>query len=386
MDKKKLLKIIIISLLSAVLLLVILVGVYSVKLYNSFDVREEETQPLAEQNMAQELLTQPEDEDGEEIILSLSELRSADDLSTALREWSENTDEYVLMKSKKVVNFLLIGGDEEQELSDVIMLASVNKATKRIFLTSIMRDSYTYIPIKNSDTYGKMNAVYYYGGAAMLKNAIERDFKIDVDYYVTVNYEMFVGLVDALGGVELEVQEYEARAVEDELRYVWQVKEEERVCPWGERVTLNGYQALTFCRIRHCDVDADISRTRRQRQFITALIERSKEVKMSQIDELLERFSPYIRTDCPKSELASLASQAILNKWYNYEIVSNSFPQEDERLDYSGYAWVWIVDYPLSAYHLQNLIYGESNIILSDDRISVIDIMQYSGNTGTAMP
>ncbi len=386
MDKKKLLKIIIISLLSAVLVFVILVGVYSVRLYNSFDVQQEETQPQAEQNAPQELLTQPEEEDEEEIVLSLSELRSADDLSTALREWSENTDDYVLMKSKKVINFLLIGGDEEQELADVIMIASVNKTTKQIFLTSIMRDSYTYIPIKNSDTYGKINAAYYYGGAEMLKSTIERDFKIEVDYYVTINYEMFVGLVDALGGVELEVQEYEARAVKDELRYVWQVKEDERECPWGERVTLNGYQALTFCRIRHCDVDADISRTRRQRQFITALIERSRQIKMSQIDELLEQFSPYIRTDCPKSELASLASQAILGKWYNYEIVSSSFPQEGERMDYSGNAWVWIVDYPLSAYHLQNMIYGESNIILSEDRVSVIDIMQYTGNTGTAMP
>ena len=220
MDKKKLLKIIIISLLSAVLVFVILVGVYSVRLYNSFDVQQEETQPQAEQNAPQELLTQPEEEDEEEIVLSLSELRSADDLSTALREWSENTDDYVLMKSKKVINFLLIGGDEEQELADVIMIASVNKDTKQIFLTSIMRDSYTYIPIKNSDTYGKINAVYYYGGAGMLKSAIERDFKIEVDYYVTINYEMFVGLVNALGGVELDVQEYEARAVKDELRYV----------------------------------------------------------------------------------------------------------------------------------------------------------------------
>ena len=87
MDKKKLLKIIIISLLSAVLVFVILVGVYSVRLYNSFDVQQEETQPQAEQNAPQELLTQPEEEDEEEIVLSLSELRSADDLSPALREW-----------------------------------------------------------------------------------------------------------------------------------------------------------------------------------------------------------------------------------------------------------------------------------------------------------
>ena len=64
----------------------------------------------------------------------------------------------------------------------------------------------------------------------------------------------------------------------------------------------------------------------------------------------------------------------------------DSFPQEGERLDYNGYSWVWIVDYPLSAYHMQNLIYGESNIILNEDRVSVIDIMEQTGNTGTAAP
>lgn len=318
-----------------------------------------------------------EEEDEPDVVLSLTELRGAEDLSTALREWSDNTEQNTLMKSKKVINFLLIGGDDRQELADVIMLVSLNRTTKRIYLNSIMRDSYTFIPIKNGENYGKINSVYRYGGARLVKATVERNFKIDVDYYVSVNYDMFMNIVNALGGIQLDVQEYEAREIE---------RDRDIECPWGEQVTLDGLQALTFCRIRHCDVDADISRTRRQRQFITALIERSKSVSMDELDQILDQFSAYIRTDASKSELAQLASQAILNRWYDYEIISNTFPQEGERLDYSGYSWVWIVDYPLSAYHMQNLIYGESNIILDEDRVSVIDIMQNTGNTGVAAP
>ena len=380
----KILKIVLIVFLAIILIMAAVVGVIGLRLYRSLDVKEEETVSHAES----EQVTVPEEDEEEEVILSLNELRSADDLSTALREWSENTDDYVLMKSKKVINFLLIGGDEQQKLADVIMIVSLNRSTKKIYLNSIMRDSYTYIPIKNSDTYGKINSAYQYGGAQLVKSTIERNFKIDIDYYVYANYDMFMNIINTMGGIELEVQEYEARAIKNDdlyrdLAYKWDMDTD---CPYGEEVTLNGLQALTFCRIRHCDVDADLSRTRRQRQFITAMIEKAKSVKLDQIDDIIEQFSKYMRTDCPKSELASLASQTILNRWHDYEIISNTFPQEGERLDYQGYSWVWIVDYPLSAYHMQNLIYGESNIILDEDRVSVIDIMEQTGNTGTAAP
>ena len=393
MEKSKTNQILKIVLIATVVLVVVFAAVsvfrYVIpltKMYNEFEVQTEAPVTPVAYSDTDALLEEEDDEP--EIILSLNELRSADDLSTALREWSENTDDYVLMKSKKVINFLLIGGDEKQELADVIMLVSLNKDTKKIYINSIMRDSYTYIPIKNSDTYGKINSAYTYGGANLVKDTVERNFKIQVDYYVYVNYDMFMGIIDTLGGITLDVQEYEARAVRTDEQFIgWANYYGLDVdCPYGEQVTLNGIQALTFCRIRHCDVDADISRTRRQRQFISAMIERSKDVTMDQLDKILEQFSTYIRTDAPKSELAKLASQAILNHWADYEIVSNSFPQEGERLDYNGYSWVWIVDYPLSAYHMQNLIYGESNIILNEDRVSVIDIMEQTGNTGTAAP
>ena len=389
MEKKRLNQILKIVLISLISLIVVFSAVILFKfviplarLYNEFEVHTEAAVTFSEN----ETVTAQEEE--EEAVQFLRELQSADDLSTALREWSENTDKSVLMRSKKVVNFLLIGGDERQDLADVIMLVSLNRDTKKIYINSIMRDSYTYIPVNGRDVYEKINSAYLYGGATLVKAVIERNFKIDVDYYVYVNYDMFMDIINTLGGITLDVQRYEARAVETDEQFLdlAELYNLEPDCPYGVQVTLNGLQALTFCRIRHCDVDADISRTRRQRQFIEALIEKSKDVTMDQLDQILDQFSVYIRTDCPKNELAQLASQAILNRWYDYEVISNSFPQEGERLDYHGYSWVWIVDYPLSAYHMQNLIYGESNIILEEDRVSVIDIMERTGNTGIAAP
>ena len=387
--KKLIVKIAVIALAAAIVILAaVIVFRYVIPLTRMYNELEVQTEAAVTQADLAEVTTQAPEEEEDEIVQSLRELRGADSLSAALREWSENTEQSVLMRSKKVINFLLIGGDERQELADVIMLVSLNRRTKRIYLNSIMRDSYTYFPVNGEEMYGKINSAYLYGGASLVKSVIERNFKIDVDYYVYVNYEMFMSIIDTLGGIQLDVQEYEARAVrtEDQFVALARYNDMEVDCPWGEQVTLNGLQALTFCRIRHCDVDADISRTRRQRQFITALIEKSKTVTMEQLDQILDQFSVYIRTDCPKNELAQLATQAILNRWYDYEVISNSFPQEEERLDYHGYSWVWIVDYPLAAYHMQNLIYGDSNIILDEDRTSVIDIMQYSGNTGVAAP
>ena len=318
MEKSKSNKILKITLIALIVLVVVFAAVVVfrfviplTKMYNELEVQTEA--PVTHVEYVD--VTEPEDEP--EIVRSLSELRSADDLSTALREWSDNTEQDVLMKSKKVINFLLIGGDDSQELADVLMLVSLNKDTKKIYLNSIMRDSYTYVPIKNKEIYGKINSVYMYGGAQLVKATVERNFKIDVDYYVSVNYDMFMDIINTLGGIQLDVQEYEARAVEyDELfRDLAERFDLEAECPYGEQVTLNGIQALTFCRIRHCDVDADISRTRRQRQFISALIDRSKSVTMDQLDQILDQFSAYIRTDASKSELAQLASQAILNHW-----------------------------------------------------------------------
>ncbi len=310
-------------------------------------------------------------------IEQLEELRGLNDLSSVLKNWAENTTENSLMRSNDVINFLLIGLDASNSNSDAIIIASLNKNTEKIYLTSVFRDSYTYIDTASGGKYAKINACFANGGAAKLIETIENNFKIKIDYYVSVNFDSFSSIVDTLGGITLNVQEYEAAAVRKEIN---------GDCPSGENVVLNGKQALAFCRIRYCDADADVSRTRRQRQFINALIEEAKDISVSQISPLLNSIIKYLKTDCSVTDIISLGTQALTNKWYDYEIVSSAVPSEEHRMDYRGNAWVWIVDYPAAAKALQETVYGESNIELNEDRVSAIDIMKNTSNTGTAAP
>lgn len=306
---------------------------------------------------------------GDEVIVveTLNELRDADSLSSILKSWSENTSEGSLMRSGNVINILLIGLDKEKSNSDVIMIASLNKSEKKIFLHSVFRDSYTYINTKFGDKYSKINACYANGGAEKLIETIERNFKIDIDYYVSVDFNSFSGIVNSFGGIALDVREYEALEIE---------KETGRSCPYGNGVLLDGEQALTFCRIRKCDADADVSRTRRQRQFINKLISLTGNISLTQLPSLLDIVINYVNTDCSFGELISLGTEAISDKWYNFEIVSDAVPKEEHRLDYRGDSWVWIVDYPLAAADLHKTVYGSTNIVLEEDRVSATDLMR----------
>ena len=302
----------------------------------------------------------------------LSEMKSDKDLSSILKDWALNDTGNSVMYDDDVLNILLMGIDATGGNSDVIMLASVNQKTKKIYLSSIMRDSYTYIRTPNGEGFGKINSAYGNGGADCLVQTVENDFKIRVDYYVSVNFDTFAAVVDQIGGVEVPVMEYEANAMGN-------------LGTFGDSVRLNGEQALMFCRIRYSDSDGDVSRTRRQRQFITALIRRCGEIDASQTVEVVKTLLKYVKTDCPATRILSYATKALVGKWYTYEVIPITVPTPDFRMDYMGYAWVWIVDYPPLAQYLQDTVYGSSNILLSRDRVSAIDVMRYK-STGEARP
>ena len=317
-----------------------------------------------------EFVTENEgDKSAHEII---SEMRSNNTLSDILRDWATNNDDTKLMYDDNVLNVILMGIDASGGNSDVIMLVSVDEKDHKIFLTSFMRDSYTYMQTPNGGAFAKVNAAYANGGADCLIDTIQNDYKIRVDYYATVNFRTFSAIVDKIGGVDVPVKQYEAEAMGN-------------LYEWGDSVRLNGEQALMYCRIRYSDEDGDVSRTRRQRTFISSLINRCRDLPLSQLTEVVTTLLDYIRTDCSTAKILSLGTKALMNKWYDYEIVSMTMPAADFRKDYYGNAWVWIVDYPAAAQYLQTLIYDETNIKLNRDRVTAIDAIRRR-NTGEAHP
>lgn len=289
-------------------------------------------------------------------------IKDAASLKELLKKWATNGGEKY--SSRNVINVLLIGQDDGR--SDSMILASINKKTDQITLASFFRDSYSYINYNGEDRYTKINAAYAWGGPDLLIETLENNFKIEIDYYVTINFENFSKAIDAIGGVYVDVQPYESEYIRRTSRF--------KNFPVGENVLLNGDEALVFSRIRKSDADSDISRTRRQRQVIEALIKQTKSASIGQLNNLANKILPYVNTNIPKSEILSIGTQAILQGWMNYPIHQITVPSDDYRRgQYINKISFIIIDYQAAAYELQMALYGKSNIPM-DDHISPFDL------------
>ena len=293
----------------------------------------------------------------------------ADSLNKYLYEWANNGGEK--MYSKNIINVLLCGVDSVYDLCDAQILVSVNKKTEQIKMVSFLRDSWTYIKMPRSDGttydyYDKANAAYH-GGPATLMSTIENNYKIEIDQYIVVDFKSFPKLIDALGGVTVDVQQYES----DYIRRT----SKQTDFPVG-KTKLNGKQALIYSRIRKCDADSDLSRTRRQRNVIKGLIDSAKTATKGQLVNAFKQVSGYLRTGYSQSDVLSLIAQAVSHDWMDFEMTEITMPNEDyvDRIGgYIGSAWAWTVDYPLCAQKLQKEIYGQTNIVLKEDHVSALD-------------
>lgn len=300
---------------------------------------------------------------------------NASNFKDALKLWATTGNDQK-MSSKNVVNVLLLGADSRKGTNtgntDVMMLVSLNKKTKQIKLVSFMRDSYLYIEGKNNSYCSKLNAAFSMGGPETLMTTIENNYKIEIDNFVMVNFESFKSIIEAMGGINVDVKKYEANYANN--RYKLSM-------PYGENVTLNGEEALAFCRIRGCDADGDISRTRRQRSVINAMINRVTSASVSDLNSYLNAFLPYVYTGFKKSEVLSLGMKAITNGWAFYDVSELQIPTNDTCQSGSMGSWIWVVDYQQAAQILQNELYGTTNITLEDGRTTLIDI--YNGTEGS---
>ncbi len=306
----------------------------------------------------------------EEDIEIMTALDSAGSLSDYLYQWANNGGE--LYSSKNVINILVLGLDSLEALedggrSDTVMIVSLNKSTQEINLISLYRDTWTYMDINNSDMYAKLNSSFFYGGQNSLIETVENDFKIEIDHYVAVDFNSFVDIIDALGGVTVEVLEYEATYINATTS---------QTIDYGDAVTLNGEEALVFARIRKSDSDSDVSRTRRQRALITALIESAKGASLSELNAAVNSLFSYVATDLTKIEILSYATQALTSGWLYYDIVETTISDSTMfKTGYVGSYSVVLLDMPLVAQTIQLALYGDTNIVLEEDRDTVFDFV-----------
>ncbi len=198
-----------------------------------------------------------------------------------------------------VKSVLVIGSDgrspDEQGRSDSMILLSFNSRTNQIILTSFMRDCYVNIPDYGMD---KLNSAYSYGGADLLMDTIENNFNIKIDDYVTVNFISFSGIIDAVGGIDIEVSDEEAQAINDilfsEVNGLMGDDQWADFLDSGGKHHLNGKQALSYARIRYVG-NSDFERTSRQREVITKII--PKAVNPVSINRIAKNVIPQVNTN-----------------------------------------------------------------------------------------
>ena len=226
----------------------------------------------------------------------------------------------------EVINILLIGDDYREYdgstspgLYDVIMIATMDKKHGTLKLTSIMRD--TLVNVAGQDKYMKINASgkKEFGGIKNLYKTIAQNFNIKVDGYAKVGFDAFKKVVDAVGGVELELTESEVKYL-NHTNYIWNKKD--RNLKVGKQV-LNGNQALGYARIRKgLDVIGepvktvsglidDPGRTWRHRAVLSAVFDRMKTQPLSKWVEVANNVLSDVTTDLDNKTIMSYMKDVI---------------------------------------------------------------------------
>ena len=223
-----------------------------------------------------------------------------------------DVSKYDTLSDSEIVNILLVGADknlDEQNAggaarrSDSMMIATLDMKHKKLKVTSLMRDMYVEIPGHGSR---KLNAAYSLGGIKLLYETIAKNFGIKMKGYAEVNFDAFVDVINAVGGVEATLTESEAVNLND-TNYIKRKKF--RNVKVGKQV-LNGYQALGYCRIRHGKwknghYPAVLTASGRQRLVIQALLKKVKSMSINKWLELVDIILPNVKTDLDKDEIYS---------------------------------------------------------------------------------
>lgn len=266
------------------------------------------------------------------------------------------------MKEDGVVNILLIGNDSrvngEDGRSDAMILLSISSRTKKIYMTSLLRDIYVDIPGHEGN---RLNAAYSFGGAELLMETIEKNLDISVNRYILVNFEAFAGLVDAVGGIELELSKEEKEYVNGYLVEYNILTDRPQgtdnidVSESGP-VHLNGPQALAYSRNRY--LGTDFGRTDRQRKVLTAVIGRLPSALVTNPGGLMDGLLPNLTTNLTRGECFRLSLMA--GNMLTYDIESDSIPQPGTYQNVTIRKMeVLEVDFEKNISYLREKLYGE---------------------------
>jgi LCP family protein required for cell wall assembly len=321
---------------------------------NRIDYKEPESEQAAEEIVAQETAVVEEEPEEEELILVSEEEMSALGISEA-----QLTD-MDIFSDNDVFNVLLLGTDERRHnfatnaRADSIMILSIDKENKDMKLVSIQRGMG--VPILEGQYKGQYDWIthcFRYGGAELMLKEIRECLRVDVDRYVRVNFDSFAEIIDAVGGVDIELTALEAQGLNGEVRTNAYAKHK-----MYEGVNhLDGYDALQYSRLRY--IDSDWKRIQRQRNVIQAVVHKAQGLSLIELNDVANTILPLINTNLTKTEILDLVLFA--PNIIGADIEQMSIPQKGTYGGMIGMGGrnLYAVDFEANATILREFLYEE---------------------------
>ncbi|SER76112.1 transcriptional attenuator, LytR family [Butyrivibrio fibrisolvens] len=269
------------------------------------------------------------------VLYVVNKLDRVQRVAISVDELQENISEEVKANAesgqmKGYTNIALFGVDtrtgdlENNTRSDTILIASINNTTKEVKLVSVFRD--TYLNLGN-DSYNKANSAYAQGGPTQAINMLNMNLDLNITDFITVGFEGLVDVIDALGGIDIELTDAEVKHLNDYQKIMarQQGKEYIAVTQAGYQ-HLNGLQATAYCRIRYTSGD-DFKRTERQREVLEKVFEAASKASLSELNSIIDAVTDEIYTSLSTSEILGYVSNIT-----SYSIVDTTgIPTSDMR-------------------------------------------------------
>lgn len=255
--------------------------------------------------------------------------------------------------NKTPFSILVMGVDDNDERAlgsnrtDTMIVVTMNPNSGKVNMVSIPRDTFTYVESKEFTGYTKINAAYTYNKEDGAIDAVENLLDIPIDFYVTVDFQAFEEIVDALGGVTVDVPVAISEANAQLTRMV-------ELDP-GKQV-LTGEEALAFARTRK--IDNDIKRGERQQMVVQAVMKKAMAVgSITKYSDVMSSLTDHLWTDMNRDTMMKVA-QSALTKDFTFE--SFTFSWMSFNYSYTGESMVGL--------HQDSLDYVKHKLLVSLDR------------------
>ncbi|EQB88394.1 LCP family protein required for cell wall assembly [Clostridium punense] len=236
------------------------------------------------------------------------------------KDFTENKEELGIQQEveakitddkKKIKNIVLLGIDQRENdggRSDAVVIATVDPVHNKLKLTSLMRDSYVNIPGRG---YDKLTHAYAFGKEQLSIKTINQNFGLNITDYVKVNFEEMEKVIDAVGGLDIEIRSDELDNMNEHIRDLSKragVTAKEISSPGMKH--LNGLQALAYTRIRYTN-GGDAERTERHRKVLTMLFDKITSAGPGKLPGMVNKLLPLVETSLSSGEILDLASTSL---------------------------------------------------------------------------